>query len=121
MSVQTLLSKSLSGSRSAVKVHLKRAKYIARTIEDQWNVWDPQDWKCKHVHWFLNHHLVDRSSATRYDYWCTVSRILAALEKLEHWAPRLRGPWLNKQGITWGQRPRGAGGRPMKLPRSSER
>ena len=117
MSIETLLGQSLSGSERSKKAHLARGKRMEAAIRNRWGLRDHSQWRCKHVHWFLNHYLRDKSSPTRYDYWSTVCKILARLGKLRNWEGRLTGPWDNKQGLNSDQRTRGVGGRPMKLPK----
>lgn len=113
--VTRLLEKKLLGSPMRRRNHLARARQIARII---WARWDVQVWRwqVKHVRWYLDVAIRDKAPGTRYHHWLTVRTIVAALSKMDAWESRLRGPWLRPTGESG---PRGAGGRPMRLPRQA--
>jgi len=87
-----LLKRSLPGHSVVVRRECQRAAGIAAVIWRRWHV-GPWQWKCKHVRWFLEHHMSQYRGWTRYRYWLTLERLLQAIEKREDWRPHLNGPW----------------------------
>lgn len=66
----------LTGSHSTRQRHLRQAKIIQAEIAQRWQRETPWGWQRKHVAWFLEHRMIDRSATTRYYYLLTV-RLLA--------------------------------------------
>lgn len=87
-----LLKRSRPGHSVAVRRECQRAAAVAGVIWTRWHV-GPWQWQCKHVRWFLEHHLNQYQGWTRYRYWLTIERLLCAVGKLEDWRVHLKGPW----------------------------
>ena len=120
MSVEAMLVGSLPGTTKSVRTHIRRGRQIAEAIGGRWGVKasDPRAWQCKHVRWYLVVWTKQKalSAKTRYDHWCTIKKLLGAMERLQDWEPQLMGEWICPDGVS---RRNGAGspaGRPMKLP-----
>ncbi|WP_434701502.1 hypothetical protein [Pseudomonas sp. D1-36] len=71
----------LRGSYSTRQRHLRQAKLIQAELSKRWQLETPWAWKRKHVAWFLDHRLAERSQATRYYYLLTVQLLTRRLEK----------------------------------------
>lgn len=111
--VVALLERAQPGARRGVRAHQRRARRLARIVEERWGVKSPWQWRAKHLRWALEHGLAGVAPITRYDYWRTARACAAALGRWPDWEPHLRGPWTRPDGRS-GPR-RGAGGRPPKL------
>jgi hypothetical protein len=88
---------------------------MRQMIEAQFGVARPEQWQAKHVRWCLARGLIDRSDATRYDYWRSARVICAALGRWPAWEPHLRGPWTHPSGAGGAEPDASLGGRPPKL------
>ncbi|PNG32701.1 hypothetical protein [Pseudomonas protegens] len=66
----------LTGSHATRQRHLRQAKIIQAEIAARWQRETPWAWQRKHLVWFLEHRLSQRSEATHYYYMLTV-RLLA--------------------------------------------
>jgi len=91
--MEDFLSGVLKGSPSTYERELAQSRKIYEAIHDRWNVRRPEQWRLKHILWFLGVYQALDSAETRYRYWLTVKKIMKRLEKEEDWAPRLNGPW----------------------------
>ena len=56
----------LTGSHATRQRNLRQAKNIQSEIAERWQRETPWAWQKKHVAWFLDHRLGQRSRATRY-------------------------------------------------------
>jgi hypothetical protein len=107
-----LLFHSIPGARSTLLAHIARGNHIHEAIRVRWGICGPERWQVKHLRWFLTSCEARGYSPTKtYHYWLTIRTIVAALDRLDHWEPHLRGPWLRN----------GVGGRPPKLPRCARK
>ena len=111
-SIHQILRRAQPGSSRAVHYHIRRGERIAAAIAERWRRDHPHQWRLKHVRWYLEYHSRHLTPATRYDHWRTMRVLLAAMGRLPHWEPRLRGPWCRKDGMT---QPKSRVGRPPKL------
>ncbi|ARH12256.1 MULTISPECIES: hypothetical protein [Pseudomonas] len=75
------LTSVLTGSYATRQRHLRQAKVIQTAIAERWQRETPWVWQRKHVAWFLDHRLRERSDATRYYYRLTVELLVRRLEK----------------------------------------
>ncbi|MNJ49597.1 hypothetical protein D3C77_448360 [compost metagenome] len=91
--MEIFLGGVLSGAKATRKRHLMQAAAIQRAINDRWGLSAPEQWKAKHVRWFLHEHQKHLAPNTRYWYWLTVEILLVRLKKVNDWEPHLRGPW----------------------------
>ncbi|WP_194788274.1 hypothetical protein [Pseudomonas sp. UFMG81] len=78
--IELFLVGVLTGSQATQKRHLHQAKIIQAEIEVRWQRETPWSWQRKHLAWFLEHHLRQRSNATRYYYLLTVRLLVRRLE-----------------------------------------
>ncbi|QXH67776.1 hypothetical protein [Pseudomonas asgharzadehiana] len=74
--MELFLAGVLTGSHATWQRHLHQAKIIQAEIAARWQRETPWGWQRKHVAWFLEHRLSQRSEATRYYYMLTI-RLLA--------------------------------------------
>jgi len=70
----------LTSSPAPRQRHLRQAKVIQAEIAARWQRETPWAWQRKHLAWFLEHHLSQRSEATRYYYLLTVRLLARRLE-----------------------------------------
>ncbi|HCE9574648.1 TPA: hypothetical protein NID32_002055 [Pseudomonas aeruginosa] len=82
--MELFLAGVLTGSHATQQRHLRQAKLIQNEIAERWQRETPWAWQRKHVTWFLEHRMSQRSEATRY-YYLLTARLLAR---------RLEKPWL---------------------------
>ena len=95
---KALLAKRLPGSRrGTVRHHLVRAGHIAATI---WRCWlvSPDQWRLKHIRWYLVEQTSQYSHGTRYRHWLTVRLLIMSLDR-DDWLERLDGPWVRPSGV----------------------
>lgn len=100
MCMKDFLGGVLSGSDHTKKRNIMQATGIQRAIAERWQRSHPEQWKLKHVHWYLDVHLKKSSQETRYRYWLTLQIILLRLGKTRDWEPRLQGSWISRTGHT---------------------
>ena len=84
--MELFLTGILTGSHTTQQRHLRQAKLIQSEIAERWQRETPWVWQRKHVTWFLEHQMSQRSEATRY-YYLLTARLLAR---------RLDKPWIFK-------------------------
>ncbi|MGF6670844.1 hypothetical protein [Pseudomonas monsensis] len=70
--MELFLAGVLTGSHATRQRHIRQAKIIQTEIAKRWQCETPWAWQRKHVAWFLDHRLGERSQATRYYYVLTV-------------------------------------------------
>ncbi|GLO14344.1 hypothetical protein PPUJ20028_29270 [Pseudomonas putida] len=78
--MELFLAAVLNGSHATRQRHLRQAKLIQTEIAKRWKRETPWAWQRKHVAWFLEHHMCQRSEATRYYYVLTVRLLARRLE-----------------------------------------
>jgi hypothetical protein len=71
----------LTGSHAARQRHLRQAKIIQAEIAARWQRETPWTWQRKHLAWFLEHKLSQRSEATRYYYVLTIRLLVVRLQR----------------------------------------
>lgn len=79
--MELFLAGVLTGSHTTRQRHVRQAKIIQAEIAKRWQRKTPWAWQRKHVAWFLDHCLAERSQATRYYYLLTVLLLARRLEK----------------------------------------
>jgi hypothetical protein len=79
--MELYLAGVLIGSHGTRLRHLRQAKIIQVEIAERWQRENPWTWQRKHMAWFLEHRLSERSEATRYYYVLTVRLLAQRLEK----------------------------------------
>ncbi|WP_433690155.1 hypothetical protein [Pseudomonas monteilii] len=82
--MKLFLAGVLSGSHATRQRHVRQAKIIQAEIAVRWHRETPWAWQRKHLAWFLDHRMSQRSGATRY-YYVLTARLLAR---------RLEKPWV---------------------------
>ena len=78
--MELFLAGVLTGSHATRQRHLRQAKVIQAEIAERWQRETPWAWQRKHLAWFLEHRLNQRSEATRYYYVLTVRLLAQRLE-----------------------------------------
>lgn len=78
--MELFLAGVLTGSYATRRRHVRQAKIIQVEIAKRWQRKTPWAWQRKHVAWFLDHRLAERSQATRYYYLLTVQLLTRRLE-----------------------------------------
>lgn len=79
--MELFLAGILTGAHATRERHLHQAKAIQAAIANRWHRDNPWTWQRKHLDWFLNQHLIQRSDATRYYYLLTVYLLTLRLGK----------------------------------------
>jgi hypothetical protein len=79
MGVAILLERALPGAKASLRGHIERAGRIARAIETRFRIWEPHQWRVKHLRWALERWSINLLPSSRYDYWRTVRAIASAL------------------------------------------
>lgn len=79
--MELFLAGVLTGSYATRQRHVRQARIIQAEIADRWQRKTPRGWQRKHVEWFLDHHLAERSQATQYYYRLTVRLLSLRLAK----------------------------------------
>lgn len=79
--MELLLAGVLRGSHSTRQRHLRQAEAIQTAIAERWQRDNPRTWQKKHLVWFLNHHLNQRTDSTRYYYLLTIQLLTHRLGK----------------------------------------
>lgn len=79
--MELFLAGVLTGSHATRQRHLRQAKIIQAEIAERWQLQTPWAWQKKHVAWFLEHSLNQRSDSTRYYYFLTVRLLARRLQK----------------------------------------
>ncbi|HEN8705148.1 MULTISPECIES: hypothetical protein [Pseudomonas] len=79
--MELYLTGVLTGSHATQQRHVRQAKIIQAEITKRWQLETPWGWQRKHVAWFLDHRLGNRSEATRYYYLLTVRLLVSRLQK----------------------------------------
>ncbi|WP_277962984.1 hypothetical protein [Pseudomonas sp. RIT-To-2] len=87
--MEVFLAGVLTGSHATRKRHLRQAKIIQAEIVARWQRVTPWTWQRKHLAWFLEHHLSQRSEATRYYYLLTIRLLAQSLQT--SWVFKLKG------------------------------
>jgi hypothetical protein len=97
--MQHLLNRKLKGNRSTkVKEHTTRAKLIAATIWQRFNV-GPYQYQVKHLCWYLTNKTPQLKPASRYRHWLTIRNIVAARNKSADWLGQLQGDWQTPASV----------------------
>ncbi|WP_313645791.1 hypothetical protein [Pseudomonas sp.] len=79
--MELFLAGVLTGSQATRKRHIHQAKTMQIDIAERWQRETPWAWQRKHLVWFLEHGLSERSKATRYYYVLTLRLLARRLEK----------------------------------------
>ncbi|ELO1028433.1 hypothetical protein [Pseudomonas aeruginosa] len=79
--MELFLAGVLTGSHAARQRHLRQVKIIQAEIAARWQRETPWTWQRKHLAWFLEHSLSQRSEATRYYYVLTIRLLALRLQK----------------------------------------
>ena len=79
--MELFLAGVLTGSHSTRQRHLRQAEAIQTAINERWQRDNPWTWQRKHLAWFLNHHLNQRTDSTRYYYLLTMQLLTYRLGK----------------------------------------
>src|SRR5262245_32971809 len=93
MNILLYMEGVLSGAPSMQDKHRKRLIAIQSAIFIRWGIKNPEQWRVKHLRWFLQEHMKDNAASYRYDFWLTVREITKRRGRELDWEPRLRGPW----------------------------
>jgi len=79
--MELFLAAVLTGSHATRQRHLRQAKIVQAEIAERWQRETPWAWQQKHLVWFLQHRLAERSEATRYYYLLTIRLLAQCLER----------------------------------------
>ncbi|POF86739.1 hypothetical protein [Pseudomonas putida] len=79
--MELFLAGVLTGSYATRQRHLRQAKFIQAAIAERWLRETPWAWQRKHVVWFLENRISQRSKSVRYYYMLTVRLLVRRLEK----------------------------------------
>ncbi|UVL66298.1 hypothetical protein [Pseudomonas sp. B21-031] len=79
--MELFLAGVLTGSHATHQRHVRQAKIIQTEIAERWQRETPWAWQRKHLVWFLDQRLKERSGASHYYYLLTVRLLVRRLEK----------------------------------------
>ncbi|WP_414909009.1 hypothetical protein [Pseudomonas sp. IT-P253] len=79
--MELFLAGVLTGSHTTRQRHIHQAKTIQTAIAERWQRDNPWTWQRKHLAWFLNQQMNQRSESTRYYYQLTVNLLILRLGK----------------------------------------
>ncbi|EPJ2809994.1 TPA: hypothetical protein QEM76_005867 [Pseudomonas putida] len=79
--MELFLAAVLTGSHATRQRHLRQAKIIRTEIAERWQRETPWAWQKKHLVWFLEQRLKERSGASKYYYLLTIRLLARRLEK----------------------------------------
>ncbi|NMZ35050.1 MULTISPECIES: hypothetical protein [Pseudomonas] len=85
--MELFLAGVLTGSHTTRQRHLRQAKTIQTAIAERWQCDNPWTWQRKHLAWFFNHHLNQRTESTRYYYLLTMQLLTRRLGKSWQFTP----------------------------------
>jgi len=80
--MKIFLAGMLTGAHATRERHIRQAEAIQATISERWRRENPWTWQRKHLAWFLDHHVSQRSVPTRYYYLLTIRLIVIRLKSL---------------------------------------
>ncbi len=83
---------SFSGSKNVVRRKTNHVILVAETLRYRWGV-DPSNWQVKHIRWFFDVYLCQRSSGTQYRYFRLLRTILKNMNRWDDWQVYLGGRW----------------------------
>jgi hypothetical protein len=84
--------RTFSGNRKVVHRKENHVVFCAEIIRKRWGIL-PKDWQAKHLRWFLEVALADKSSGTRYRYYRYLREILIVINRWDDIEPFIRGSW----------------------------
>ncbi|WP_019097428.1 MULTISPECIES: hypothetical protein [Pseudomonas putida group] len=79
--MELFLAGVLTGSHATRQRHLRHATLIQAEIANRWQRETPWAWQRKHLAWYLENRMSQRSDATRYYYLLTARLIVLRLGK----------------------------------------
>ncbi|WP_274883236.1 hypothetical protein [Pseudomonas sp. ITEM 17296] len=79
--MELFLAGVLTGSHATRQRHVRQAKIIQAKISERWQRETPRRWQRKHLVWYLENCISQRSNATRYYYLLTVRLLVRRLGK----------------------------------------
>ena len=82
--MELFVTGTLTGSNATCQRHLWQAKAIQAAIAYRWSNDNPWTWPRKHLDWFLNQYLGQRTESTRYYYFLTMRLLTIRLGKSRH-------------------------------------
>lgn len=89
---RSISRRAFTGSRRVVYQKEKHLVNCAESIRKRWGV-PPKHWQAKHVRWFLEVALADRSSGTRYRYYRYLRSALIELNRWDDVEAFIVGSW----------------------------
>ena len=89
---RSISHRTFSGSRNVVYQKEKHIINCAEAIRKRWGV-SPKTWQSKHLRWFLEVGLAEKSSGTRYRYFRYLREVLKIMDKWNDFEPFLTGIW----------------------------
>jgi hypothetical protein len=96
--MELFLSGTLKGAPASQRRHVRQAKVMQMAIEQRWQRKTPWSWQMKHVLWFLEVFLQEKSASTQYYYSLTACIISRRIQKYESWKGFLRKTRANLIG-----------------------
>lgn len=111
--IRTFMLKKIVGRDSKVKkTIIKDYCRIANIIYVRWHI-GVENYRAKHLRWFLHVACSDLAPGTQYRYWRRVEEIIVALAYYEKWEPHLRGSWRSSTGKPFAPTKRGRPPKPI--------
>jgi hypothetical protein len=91
---RSIARRTFSGSRKNIYQKEQHVVNAAELIRKRWDV-APKNWQAKHLRWFFEVALVDKSSGTRYRYYRYLRDALIEINKWDDVGKFLTGSWIN--------------------------
>lgn len=88
----SLSIRTFRGNRQVVNKKTRHIVNFAEAVRLRWNV-NPNNWKVKHLRWFLEVRISDRAPGTKYRYFRYLREVLIFQNRWDDWSGYLRGPW----------------------------
>jgi hypothetical protein len=90
---RALARRAFQGDRKSVAGKASHVIAAAEQIYFRWQI-SPHKWQVKHVRWFLEIYLSDKSSGTRYRYFRYIRAVLVEINRWVDFKAFLTGPWM---------------------------
>ena len=91
------LIRKLQGNNRDVDRQIRDCCRVIKAVNEKFGVGIYQ-LRFKHIHWYLAIYGANLTPKTRYNHWCAVRRIVESRGKEKDWLPKLKGPWIRKDG-----------------------
>jgi hypothetical protein len=89
---RSISRRTFRGSRNVIYQKEMHVVRISEAIRKRWDV-GPNDWRAKHLRWFLEVNNSHLENPTNYRYYYILKRVLIFQNRWDDFSPFLNGPW----------------------------